>query len=61
MTQTHSASLISITPKAEDQIAYCARVSNPKNQENYDTAPRLLGIALLTTIGLRLRWLTWWW
>jgi thymidylate synthase (FAD) len=42
MTQTHSASLISITPKAEDQIAYCARVSNPKNQENYDTAPRLL-------------------
>ena len=42
MTQTHSASLISITPKAEDLIAYCARVSNPKNQENYDTAPRLL-------------------
>ena len=42
MTQTHSASLISITPKAEDQIAYCARVSNPKNQENYDTAPWLL-------------------
>jgi thymidylate synthase (FAD) len=42
MAQTHSASLISITPKAEDQIAYCARVSNPKNQENYDTAPRLL-------------------
>jgi len=42
MTQTHTAKLISITPKAEDQIAYCARVSNPKNQENYDTAPRLL-------------------
>ena len=42
MTQTHSAKLISITPNAEDQIAYCARVSNPKNQENYDTAPRLL-------------------
>jgi thymidylate synthase (FAD) len=42
MSQTHSAKLQSITPKAEDLIAYCARVSNPKNQENYDTAPRLL-------------------
>ena len=26
--------LISITPDAEKHIAYCARVSNPKNQEN---------------------------
>jgi thymidylate synthase (FAD) len=26
--------LISITPKAEEMIAYCARVSNPENQEN---------------------------
>ena len=42
MSQTHTASLKSITPQAEDLIAYCARVSNPKNQENYDTAPRLL-------------------
>ena len=42
MSQTHTARLQSITPKAEDQIAYMARVSNPKNQENYDTAPRLL-------------------
>jgi thymidylate synthase (FAD) len=42
MSQTHSAKLQSITPHAEDQIAYMARVSNPKNQENYDTAPRLL-------------------
>ena len=42
MSQTHTAKLISITPNAEDQIAYCARVSNPKNQENHDTAPRLL-------------------
>ena len=42
MFQTHTASLRSITPQAEDLIAYCARVSNPKNQENYDTAPRLL-------------------
>ena len=42
MSQTHTAKLQSITPNAEDQIAYMARVSNPKNQENYDTAPRLL-------------------
>lgn len=27
---------------AEDLIAYCARVSNPSNQENFDTAPKLL-------------------
>ena len=26
--------LISVTPKAEELIAYCARVSNPANQEN---------------------------
>lgn len=28
--------LISITPEAEKQIAYCARVSNPNNQDNPD-------------------------
>ena len=28
------AKLVSITPKAEETIAYIARVSNPKNQEN---------------------------
>ena len=26
--------LISVTPNAENHMAYCARVSNPKNQEN---------------------------
>ena len=26
----------------QDLIAYCARVSNPANQENYDTAEKLL-------------------
>jgi thymidylate synthase (FAD) len=31
---TSSVKLISVTPDAEKQIAYCARVSNPKNQEN---------------------------
>ena len=28
--------------QAEDIIAYCARVSNPKNQHNVETAPKLL-------------------
>jgi thymidylate synthase (FAD) len=28
---------------AEDLIAYCARVSNPSNQMNTETAPKLLG------------------
>lgn len=30
------------TPDAEKLISYTARVSSPKNQENYDTAPKLL-------------------
>jgi len=39
---THSVRLVSITPDAEELIAYCARVSNPTNQNNHNTAPRLL-------------------
>lgn len=31
------ASLVSITPMAEDLIAYCARVSNPANRGNKDS------------------------
>ena len=31
---TNSVKLISVTPDAEKHIAYCARVSNPNNQEN---------------------------
>lgn len=34
--------LVTITPEAEKLIAYVARVSNPSNQDNYDTAPKLL-------------------
>lgn len=34
--------LISVTPNAEDLIVYCARVSNPSNQNNKKTAPKLL-------------------
>lgn len=32
--------------KAEDLIAYCARVSNPSNQMNTQTAPKLLGFLI---------------
>ena len=38
----HTTKLISITPDAEDLVAYCARVSNPANQHSKETAPRLL-------------------
>ena len=42
MHEVHSASLVSITPNAEEQIVYMARVSNPSNQSNMETAPRLI-------------------
>lgn len=44
MNLSHSSEcrLISVTPKAEETIVYCARVSNPSNQENMDTADKLL-------------------
>lgn len=40
--ETHNAHLVSITPDAEEQIVYMARVSNPSNQRNLETAPRLI-------------------
>jgi thymidylate synthase (FAD) len=40
--EVHTARLVSITPDAEQQIAYMARVSNPSNQHNDETAPRLI-------------------
>jgi len=39
---THTATLVWVTPDAENVISYCARVSNPANQANYATAPKLL-------------------
>lgn len=36
------AKLIWATPNGEDMIAYMARVSNPTNQDNKETAPKLL-------------------
>jgi thymidylate synthase (FAD) len=38
----HSAKLIHITPDSEQLIAKLARVSNPKNENNQETAPRLI-------------------
>ena len=45
--------LISITQpdikgikNAEDLVAYCARVSNPSNQMNIETAPKLLAFLI---------------
>ena len=38
--------LVSINPDAEEMIAYCARVSNPQNQENHQTVEKLLGYCI---------------
>ena len=42
MIPTHTASLIHITPDAEDLISYMARVSNPSNQTNTKTSAKLI-------------------
>jgi thymidylate synthase (FAD) len=39
---THQVSLVHITPKAEELITYMARVSNPANQNNTSSAPKLI-------------------
>lgn len=38
----HTVSLVHITPKAEELIAYMARVSNPSNQSNTETSAKLI-------------------
>ena len=38
----HKVELVHVTPNAEELIAYMARVSNPKNQNNHETAPKLI-------------------
>jgi thymidylate synthase (FAD) len=39
---THTATLVHITPKAEELISYMARVSNPANQSNTETSAKLI-------------------
>ena len=41
MEKAMKARLVWITPEADAQIAYCARVSNPANQDNKDIAKLL--------------------
>ena len=41
-----SVKLVWVTPEAEKLIGYMARVSNPANQTNYDTAPKLLNYCI---------------
>lgn len=38
--------LVAITPDAEKIMGYCARVSNPSNQDNHETAPKLLAYCI---------------
>jgi thymidylate synthase (FAD) len=38
----HTASLVHITPDAEELISYMARVSNPANQSNTETSAKLI-------------------
>ena len=38
----HNVELVHVTPDAEQLIAYMARVSNPSNQHNTETSPRLI-------------------
>ena len=38
----HSVQLVHVTPEAEELISYMARVSNPSNQSNTQTSPRLI-------------------
>jgi thymidylate synthase (FAD) len=37
---THTATLVHITPNAEELISYMARVSNPANQNNTETCTK---------------------
>ena len=47
--------LISVTPDAEKNIAYCARVSNPNNQDMRISLAYLI-IVLSTITGVYLKW-----
>ena len=42
----NDAKLIWVTPDAEKIITYCARVSSPKNQDNHETAPKLINYCI---------------
>ena len=39
-----------------EQIAYCARVSNPANQDNVETAEKLVRYLIKTNTGHHWKW-----
>ena len=42
LTTKHTTEYVHSTPDGDNLVAYMARVSNPSNQNNKDTAPRLI-------------------
>ena len=42
MLNNHQVNYIHSTPDGDNLVAYMARVSNPNNQDNKDTAPKLI-------------------
>ncbi len=42
LTTNHSTEYVHSTPDGDNLVAYMARVSNPSNQNNKDTAPKLI-------------------
>ena len=42
MTDNHCVRYVHSTPDGDNLVAYMARVSNPSNQDNRDTAPKLI-------------------
>ena len=42
MPSTHSVNYVHSTPDGDNLVAYMARVSNPNNQDNKETAPKLI-------------------
>ena len=45
-SSTNLVELVSITPNTEEVITYCARVSNPNNQLNFETSVKLINYLL---------------
>jgi thymidylate synthase (FAD) len=43
---SNDVKLVWVTPEAEKMVTYCARVSSPQNQENLETAPKLLAYCI---------------
>ena len=53
----HTIEYIHSTPDGDNLVAYMARVSNPTNQYNKDTAPRLIKYLIKHKHWSPLKWL----